>query len=39
MAITNFFYGRRGKNTRHKLGGLFRQSVFGRLSPAAVSSG
>ena len=24
--------GRHGKNTRHKLGGLFRQSVFGRLA-------
>jgi hypothetical protein len=24
--------GRRGKNTRHKLSGLFRQAVFGRLA-------
>jgi hypothetical protein len=24
--------GRRGKDTRHKLGGLFRQAVFGRLA-------
>jgi hypothetical protein len=23
---------RRGRNVRHKLGGLFRQSVFGRLA-------
>ena len=32
VAITQLFDGRRGKNTRHKLGGLFRQSVFGRLA-------
>jgi hypothetical protein len=32
MAITKFLDRRRGKNTRHKLGGLFRQSVFGRLA-------
>ena len=32
MAITKLLDGRRGKNTRHKLGGLFRQSVFGRLA-------
>jgi hypothetical protein len=32
MALTNLLDGRRGKNTRHKLGGLFRQSVFGRLA-------
>jgi hypothetical protein len=32
MAITKLFDGRRGKNTRHKLSGLFRQSVFGRLA-------
>jgi hypothetical protein len=31
IAITKLLDGRRGKNTRHKLGGLFRQSVFGRL--------
>ena len=30
VAITQLFDGRRGKNTRPKLGGLFRQSVFGR---------
>jgi hypothetical protein len=27
IAITKLLDGRRGKNTRHKLGGLFRQSV------------
>jgi hypothetical protein len=32
MAITKLLDGRRGRNTRHKLGGLFRQSVFGRLA-------
>ena len=32
MALTKVLDGRRGKNTRHKLGGLFRQSVFGRLA-------
>jgi Transposase DDE domain group 1 len=32
MAITKLLDGRRGKNTRHTLGGLFRQSVFGRLA-------
>ena len=32
VAITQLLDGRRGKNTRHKLGGLFRQSVFGRLA-------
>jgi hypothetical protein len=32
IAITKRLDGRRGKNTRHKLGGLFRQSVFGRLA-------
>jgi Transposase DDE domain group 1 len=32
VAITQLFDGRRGKNTRHKLGGLFRQSLFGRLA-------
>jgi len=31
-AITKLLDGRRGKNVRHKLGGLFRQSVFGRLA-------
>ena len=31
VAITQLFDGRRGKNTRHNLGGLFRQSVFGRV--------
>jgi hypothetical protein len=31
-AITKLLDGRRGKNTRHKLSGLFRQSVFGRLA-------
>jgi hypothetical protein len=32
VAITRLLDGRRGKNTRHQLGGLFRQSVFGRLA-------
>src|ERR687892_1588833 len=32
MAITKLLDGRRGKNTRHELSGLFRQSVFGRLA-------
>ena len=32
IAVSKFLDGRRGKNTRHKLGGLFRQSVFGRLA-------
>jgi hypothetical protein len=32
IAITQLLDGRRGRNTRHKLGGLFRQSVFGRLA-------
>jgi hypothetical protein len=32
VAITKLFDGRRGKNVRHQLGGLFRQSVFGRLA-------
>src|SRR4029453_3135720 len=32
IAITKLLDGRRGKNKRHKLGGLFRQSVFGRLA-------
>jgi hypothetical protein len=31
-AITKLLDGRRGKNTRHELSGLFRQSVFGRLA-------
>jgi hypothetical protein len=31
-AITKLLDGRRGKNTRHKLSGLFRQAVFGRLA-------
>ena len=29
IAITKLLDGRRGKNARHTLGGLFRQSVFG----------
>ena len=29
IAITKLLEGRRGKNGRHTLGGLFRQSVFG----------
>ena len=32
VAITQLLDGRRGKNTRHQLCGLFRQSVFGRLA-------
>ena len=32
IAITKLLDGRRGKNARHTLGGLFRQSVFGRLA-------
>jgi hypothetical protein len=32
LAIKKLLDSRRGKNTRHKLGGLFRQSVFGRLA-------
>ena len=32
VAITQLLDGRRGKNARHTLGGLFRQSVFGRLA-------
>ena len=32
IAITELLDGRRGKNARHTLGGLFRQSVFGRLA-------
>jgi hypothetical protein len=32
IAITKLLDGRRGKNTRHTLGGLLRQSVFGRLA-------
>jgi Transposase DDE domain group 1 len=32
VAITQLLDGRRGKNTRHRLGGLLRQSVFGRLA-------
>jgi hypothetical protein len=32
IAITQLLDGRRGKNVRHQLGGLFRQSVFGRLA-------
>jgi hypothetical protein len=32
IAVLKLLDGRRGKNTRHKLGGLFRQSVFGRLA-------
>jgi Transposase DDE domain group 1 len=31
-AITKLLDGRPGRNTRYKLGGLFRQSVFGRLA-------
>jgi hypothetical protein len=37
IAITQLVDGRRGKNTRHKLGGLFRQSVFAG-SPATRMS-
>jgi hypothetical protein len=32
IAITKLLDGRRGQNTRHKLSGLFRQAVFGRLA-------
>jgi Transposase DDE domain group 1 len=32
IAITKLLDGRRGKNTRHKLSGLSRQAVFGRLA-------
>ena len=32
IPVSKLLDGRRGKNTRHKLGGLFRQSVFGRLA-------
>ena len=32
IAITKLLDGRRGDNARHTLGGLFRQSVFGRLA-------
>jgi Transposase DDE domain group 1 len=32
IAITELLDGRHGKNARHTLGGLFRQSVFGRLA-------
>jgi len=32
IAITKLLEGRRGKNARHTLAGLFRQSVFGRLA-------
>jgi hypothetical protein len=32
IATTQLLDGRRGKNTRHQLGGLFRQAVFGRLA-------
>ena len=32
IATTRLLDGRRGKNTRHELGGLFRQAVFGRLA-------
>jgi hypothetical protein len=32
IAVTKLLDGRRGKNTRYKLSGLFRQSVFGRLA-------
>ena len=32
IAIADLLDGRRGKNARHTLGGLFRQSVFGRLA-------
>jgi len=32
IAIAELLDGRRGKNTRHQLGRLFRQSVFGRLA-------
>jgi hypothetical protein len=32
IAITKLLDGQRGKNVHHQLGGLFRQSVFGRLA-------
>jgi hypothetical protein len=32
IAISKLLEGRRGKNARHTLAGLFRQSVFGRLA-------
>jgi hypothetical protein len=32
IAITKLLDGRRGQNTRHKLSGLFRQAVLGRLA-------
>ena len=32
IAMTQLLDDRRGKNARHRLGGLFRQSVFGRLA-------
>jgi DDE family transposase len=32
IAITRLLDDRRGKNARHTLAGLFRQSVFGRLA-------
>jgi len=32
MAIRKLLDGHRGENTRHELGGLLRQSVFGRLA-------
>jgi hypothetical protein len=32
IATTQLFDGRRGKNTRHELSGLFRQAVFSRLA-------
>jgi DDE family transposase len=32
IATTQLLDGRRGKNTRHELGGLFRQAVYGRLA-------
>jgi hypothetical protein len=33
-ATTRLLDGRRSKNTRHELSGLFRQAVFGRLAGA-----
>ena len=38
IAITQLLDDRRGKNARHTLGGLFRQSVFGRLAGSTPSS-
>jgi hypothetical protein len=32
IAIAKLLDDRRGKNVRHKLGGLFRQAVFGRVA-------